>query len=90
MLLVNDDLIKPVIVFPLCARVVMIGWTKENLQRLLAAMKAGIPERNRLSSYRAGLNTLDWNEVAFPPFSPEECQKKWMEFMEKVGPNIYS
>ncbi|XP_070707614.1 nucleolar transcription factor 1-A-like [Pempheris klunzingeri] len=59
-------------------------WTKANLQRLLAALKAGIPEEDRLNAYHKGLKSVDWNKVAFPPFSPEECQKKWGEILQKM------
>lgn len=59
-------------------------WTKANLQKLLAAMKTSIPENDRMSAYNKGLKTVDWNKVAFPPFSPEECQDKWREIFQKV------
>ncbi|XP_072229838.1 nucleolar transcription factor 1-like [Leuresthes tenuis] len=60
------------------------GWNKENLLKLLAALKASVPNRERGSIYRRGLKAVDWNEVAFSPFSPEECQEKWTSIMQKM------
>ncbi|XP_030611568.1 nucleolar transcription factor 1-B-like [Archocentrus centrarchus] len=59
-------------------------WTKANVQKLLAAMKTSIPESERTIAYNRGLKTLDWEKVAFPPFSPEECQQKWREIFLKM------
>ncbi|KAK9530396.1 hypothetical protein VZT92_011900 [Zoarces viviparus] len=61
------------------------GWTKENLQKLLAVMKASIPENDRKQAYTRGLKTMDWNKVAFPPFSPEACKEKWGQILQKMG-----
>lgn len=61
------------------------GWTKANLQKLLAAMKTSIPEHDIMSAYTKGLKSVDWNVVAFPPFSPEACQEKWREILQKVS-----
>ncbi|XP_039991590.1 nucleolar transcription factor 1-A-like [Xiphias gladius] len=60
------------------------GWTRENLQNLFAAMKSNIPKRYGMCAYTKGLQTVDWNKVAFPPFSPEECQEKWREILKKM------
>ncbi|XP_076616400.1 nucleolar transcription factor 1-A-like isoform X2 [Chaetodon auriga] len=60
------------------------GWTKANLQKLLAAMKTSIPERDRMNAYTKGLKAVDWKKVAFPPFSPEACQAKWTEMLQKM------
>ncbi|TDG98064.1 hypothetical protein EPR50_G00214090 [Perca flavescens] len=60
------------------------GWTKASLQKLLAAMKTSIPEHDIMSAYTKGLKSVDWNVVAFPPFSPEACQEKWKEILQKM------
>ncbi|XP_054455014.1 nucleolar transcription factor 1-A-like [Anoplopoma fimbria] len=60
------------------------GWTKANLQKLLAAMKTRIPEQDRMRAYISGLKTMDWNEVAFPPFSPEACREKMRQILHKM------
>ncbi|XP_059179971.1 nucleolar transcription factor 1-B-like [Centropristis striata] len=60
------------------------GWTKANLQKLLAVMKSSIPENDRNCVYTKGLKTIDWGEVAFPPFSPEECKEKWKDILQKM------
>ncbi|XP_031700053.1 upstream-binding factor 1-like protein 1 [Anarrhichthys ocellatus] len=59
-------------------------WTKENLQKLLAVMKTSIPENDRKQAYTSGLKTMDWNKVAFPPFSPEACKEKWGQILQKM------
>ncbi|XP_035527187.1 nucleolar transcription factor 1-B-like isoform X2 [Morone saxatilis] len=59
-------------------------WTKANLQKLYAAMKTGIPERDRMSEYTEGLKAIDWQKVAFPPFSPQACRGKWMEILQEM------
>lgn len=62
-----------------------IGWTKANLQKLLAAMKTSISENDRMRIFYQGMKSLDWNKVAFPPFSPEACQEKWKDILRKVS-----
>ncbi|KAM8729259.1 nucleolar transcription factor 1-B-like isoform 2-T2 [Acanthopagrus schlegelii] len=59
-------------------------WTKENLQKLLAAMKTSYPEEYRHIAYTTGLKAVDWKKVAFPPFSPEACQNKWRKILHKM------
>lgn len=68
-----------------CAFCTCAGWCKKNLQKLLAAMKANILDDKKELSYTHGERTLDWEKVAFPPFSPEECKQKWKEVIQKVG-----
>ncbi|XP_069011696.1 nucleolar transcription factor 1-B-like [Embiotoca jacksoni] len=60
------------------------GWKKEHLQKLLAAMKASIPQQNSMCSYTKALKAVDWDIVAFPPFSPEACQQKWTQILQKM------
>uniref|UniRef100_A0A3Q1C1A7 HMG box domain-containing protein n=1 Tax=Amphiprion ocellaris TaxID=80972 RepID=A0A3Q1C1A7_AMPOC len=60
------------------------GWTKADLQRLLAAMKDSIPNNKKMKSYISGLKSLHWNKVAFPPFSPEACKQKWITMQENM------
>uniref|UniRef100_A0A3Q1GR77 Nucleolar transcription factor 1-like n=1 Tax=Acanthochromis polyacanthus TaxID=80966 RepID=A0A3Q1GR77_9TELE len=60
------------------------GWTEADLQKLLVGMKDSIPENKKMNSYIIGLKSLDWNKVAFPPFSPEECKQKWTKMQEKM------
>lgn len=64
--------------------VMTTDWTRANLQKLLAAMKTSIPENYRMSGFTQALKTVDWNEVAFPPFLPEACQQKWTEILQKM------
>ncbi|KAM6964686.1 upstream-binding factor 1-like protein 1 [Tautogolabrus adspersus] len=59
-------------------------WTRENLRKLCAALKTSIPENERCSIYTKGLKAVDWNKVAFPPFSPEACLGKWTEILQRM------
>ncbi|KAM6898243.1 nucleolar transcription factor 1-like [Lycodopsis pacificus] len=60
------------------------GWTRENLQKLLAVMKTSIPENDRKHAYTRGMKNMDWSKVAFPPFSPEACKEKWGQILQKM------
>lgn len=62
-----------------------IDWTTQNIQRLLSEMKRSVPEEYRTCSYIAGTKFIQWENVAFPPFSAEACQAKWGEILQKVG-----
>uniref|UniRef100_A0A1A7Y3N7 Secretogranin-3 n=1 Tax=Iconisemion striatum TaxID=60296 RepID=A0A1A7Y3N7_9TELE len=59
-------------------------WTNENLTKLLASLKVSIPDQERLIDYQLGLKTVNWDKVAFPPFSPEECKQKWAQIIKKM------
>ncbi|MEQ2239075.1 hypothetical protein ILYODFUR_000893 [Ilyodon furcidens] len=60
------------------------GWTSANTLKLIAAMRSNVPDSKKTQIYRTGLSVLDWDQVAFPPFSPEECREKWENMMEKM------
>ncbi|MED6244081.1 hypothetical protein ATANTOWER_014658 [Ataeniobius toweri] len=60
------------------------GWTTANILKLIAAIRSSIPGSKKTRSYRTGLSVVDWDQVAFPPFSPEECREKWKSMMEKM------
>ncbi|XP_062269658.1 nucleolar transcription factor 1-like [Platichthys flesus] len=60
------------------------GWTMENVQRLFVKMKSGIPRTYATCSYVKGLKHVDWNKVAFAPFSAEDCERKWRLLMKKM------
>ncbi|XP_034563785.1 nucleolar transcription factor 1-like [Notolabrus celidotus] len=59
-------------------------WTQENLQRLLDSLRNSIPAHEIFSIYHKGLRTVDWNKVAFTPFSPVACCDKWTEILQKM------
>lgn len=61
------------------------AWTTANLQQLFAAMKNRISDKDRDCLYYKGLKSLQWETVAFPPFSASECEEKWMGILRKVG-----
>lgn len=63
----------------------IIEWTKEDLLKLLAAMKNNIPSKESERACYRGSKSVDWDKVAFPPFSPELCQEKWEHMTRKVG-----
>ncbi|XP_054913865.1 nucleolar transcription factor 1-like isoform X2 [Poeciliopsis prolifica] len=60
------------------------GWTQGNLQKLIASLKDTLPENDKTQNYIRGLKAVDWDKVAFPPFSAGECKEKWNSFMEKM------
>lgn len=62
-----------------------IDWSTQSIQSLLSGMKRSVPEEHRTCSYTAGLKWIQWENVAFPPFSAEACQAKWEEILQKVG-----
>nr|XP_020495014.1 nucleolar transcription factor 1-like [Labrus bergylta] len=59
-------------------------WTRGDLQALCAALKTSIPENEKCSIYTKGLKAVDWNKVAFAPFSPEACLGKWTEILSRM------
>ncbi|KAI9536751.1 hypothetical protein NQZ68_031826 [Dissostichus eleginoides] len=59
-------------------------WTKKDTQELLAAMKTSILKKDLKSTYLKALKNVDWKEVAFDPFTPEACKKKWGEILQKL------
>lgn len=60
------------------------AWTPENLLKLLNAMKTNISDGDRMRAFLHGVKKLDWDKVAFPPFSPKDCQEKWRVVAHKV------
>nr|XP_020460730.1 nucleolar transcription factor 1-like isoform X2 [Monopterus albus] len=60
------------------------GWTKENLQKLFAHIKSSIPKRFTMIPYYRSLKRVDWEKVAFPPFSPEACRDKWTQILQTM------
>ncbi|XP_053197040.1 nucleolar transcription factor 1-like [Scomber japonicus] len=59
-------------------------WTKADLQKLLATIKTNITDKDRMKVFYQGVKSVDWDKVAFPPFSPEACQEKWDEMCRKM------
>ncbi|XP_060951169.1 nucleolar transcription factor 1-A-like [Limanda limanda] len=60
------------------------GWTMENIHRLIVEMKRRIPRTYATCSYTKGLKHVDWNKVAFAPFSAGDCEQKWRLLMKKM------
>ncbi|XP_007540754.1 nucleolar transcription factor 1-B-like [Poecilia formosa] len=60
------------------------GWSQENLQKLLASMKGILPKDDKTKPYKKGLKAVDWDKVAFPPFSAGECQERWKRLTRKM------
>ncbi|KAM8836212.1 nucleolar transcription factor 1-B isoform 1-T1 [Spinachia spinachia] len=60
-------------------------WTQANLLKLLAGIKSSIGDGDRKRIYTQTLKAMDWNQVAFPPFSPEECQRKLSDILHKLS-----
>lgn len=68
---------------------IAIDWTTQNVQRLLAELKRSVPEKYKTCSYIGGMKSIQWENVAFPPFSAEACQAKWLEILWKVGNSLH-
>ncbi|XP_029383856.1 nucleolar transcription factor 1-like isoform X2 [Echeneis naucrates] len=60
------------------------GWSRKDQQKLLAEIKINIPEGHTKCTYQKTLKTMDWNKVAFPPYTPEECKEKWGNMLQKM------
>ncbi|RVE59515.1 hypothetical protein OJAV_G00189260 [Oryzias javanicus] len=59
-------------------------WTTQNLQKLFASLKASIPKKEEARIYSRGLKRVDWEKVAFSPFSADQCREMWTCFMHKM------
>ncbi|XP_071383807.1 nucleolar transcription factor 1-A-like isoform X2 [Centroberyx affinis] len=59
-------------------------WATDDLQKLLHAMKNSIPKRDTMNIYTKGQRILDWEKVAFHPYSSEACRQKWQEISQKM------
>ncbi|XP_029978361.1 nucleolar transcription factor 1-like isoform X2 [Sphaeramia orbicularis] len=59
-------------------------WSEDQLLTLLGAMKKNIPKHTRKRTWTYGKKALDWNQIAFEPFSPEECRGKWEEILQRL------
>lgn len=60
------------------------AWGREDLITLLHGIKENIPKGD-MSIYTKGERTLEWDKVAFGPYSPQMCHQKWKELSKKVG-----
>ncbi|KAM8876086.1 uncharacterized protein ACB058_002460 [Synchiropus picturatus] len=59
-------------------------WTDADLQKLLSRIKSQIVRKHHKMAYYAGLKRIDWKTVAFAPYSPVSCFKKWNSVMAKM------
>ncbi|XP_041672399.1 nucleolar transcription factor 1-like [Cheilinus undulatus] len=59
-------------------------WTKKDLMNLCASLKDSIPKNKTHRVYQLGMKDVDWEKVAFPPYSAEECKKKWTEICQQI------
>ncbi|XP_064779715.1 nucleolar transcription factor 1-like [Oncorhynchus masou masou] len=59
------------------------AWGREDLITLLHGIKGNIPKAD-MSIYTKGERTLDWDKVAFGPYSPQMCHQKWKELSKKM------
>uniref|UniRef100_A0A8C7UBS7 HMG box domain-containing protein n=1 Tax=Oncorhynchus mykiss TaxID=8022 RepID=A0A8C7UBS7_ONCMY len=58
-------------------------WGREDLITLLHGIKENIPKGD-MSIYTKGERTLEWDKVAFGPYSPQMCHQKWKELSKKM------
>nr|XP_046225263.1 nucleolar transcription factor 1-like [Oncorhynchus gorbuscha] len=59
------------------------AWGREDLMTLLHGIKENIPKGD-MSIYTKGERTLEWDKVAFGPYSPQMCHQKWKELSKKM------
>ncbi|XP_038154723.1 nucleolar transcription factor 1-A-like [Cyprinodon tularosa] len=59
-------------------------WSTANILKLIGSIRGNIPDSEKTRGYRIALSAVDWDKVAFPPYSPEECQNKWKSVMMKM------
>ncbi|XP_055777873.1 nucleolar transcription factor 1-like [Salvelinus fontinalis] len=59
------------------------AWGREDLILLLHGIKENIPKGD-MSIYTKGERTLEWDKVAFGPYSPQMCHQKWKDLSKKV------
>jgi len=59
-------------------------WSKVDLKQLLSRIKKSIPGRDAGRVYSRTQRALDWGQVAFSSYSPEQCQAKWKQMFDKV------
>ncbi|XP_041732695.1 nucleolar transcription factor 1-like isoform X2 [Coregonus clupeaformis] len=60
-----------------------VAWGREDLIKLLHGIKENIPKGDT-SIYTKGERTLEWDKVAFHPYSPQMCHQKWKELSIKL------
>ncbi|XP_048859146.1 nucleolar transcription factor 1-like isoform X2 [Brienomyrus brachyistius] len=58
-------------------------WPKEDLLKLLDGMKGNLPQ-NDLSRFKTMESRLDWDKVAFGPYSGDTCKQKWQAVSREV------
>uniref|UniRef100_A0A4W5JX61 HMG box domain-containing protein n=1 Tax=Hucho hucho TaxID=62062 RepID=A0A4W5JX61_9TELE len=59
------------------------AWGREDLIKLLHGIKENIPKGDT-SIYTKGEGTLEWDKVAFGPYSPQMCHQKWKDLSKKL------
>uniref|UniRef100_A0A3B4B2A8 HMG box domain-containing protein n=1 Tax=Periophthalmus magnuspinnatus TaxID=409849 RepID=A0A3B4B2A8_9GOBI len=47
-------------------------------------MRKSVPNSKKNKTWSVALKTFDWTKVAFKHFTPEECDAKWKEIMQKL------
>lgn len=62
---------------------VVTVWDQDGMLKLLDAMKGNLPEKD-LAKYKTSESHLDWEKVAFNPYSAEMCKQKWQEVSREV------
>ncbi|XP_056607843.1 nucleolar transcription factor 1 isoform X1 [Triplophysa dalaica] len=58
-------------------------WDQDGMLKLLDAMKGNLPEKD-LAKYKTSESHLDWEKVAFNPYSADMCKQKWQEVSREI------
>ncbi|XP_077481962.1 nucleolar transcription factor 1-like [Stigmatopora argus] len=59
------------------------AWTDESLARLRYVVKR-ILKKHQTKALSNGVNAINWEKVAFPPFSAKDCLEKWQDLSRKA------
>ncbi|RZC41334.1 sodium/hydrogen exchanger 7, partial [Asbolus verrucosus] len=60
-----------------------ITWPDQDIGELINRMESNIPEKDILA-YRSRVEKLNWDNVAFKSYTPEECKKTWMQVQKRI------
>ncbi|XP_044257723.1 nucleolar transcription factor 1-like [Tribolium madens] len=60
-----------------------ITWPDADIVELINRIESNIPEKDALS-YRSRVDKLNWNNIAFNNYNPEQCKKTWLQVQKRI------
>lgn len=61
----------------------MIGWSSDDDRELIEKVKS-ISKSNDKVNYKTRLKQMNWVEIAFKNYTPEKCEKRFMDHLKHV------